>query len=144
MPNSLDVVRRAVASAIKDLTTNTVLLDFVSMFFTMRERVYAMTQSRAPNNRKVIVTFDVGRFQEWRQMMSDGFSYVAVDPDISVEGLSKRAKRTSILPYDCSSSFSSQVISISKRQSAVLWTRCKFARVMAQDIYISIHHVCFE
>jgi hypothetical protein len=125
VPNSMDVVRRAVASANKDPTMNATLLDITSMSFAMRERVYTLAQANSPKNRKVIVTLGVGRFQEWKQMMVDGFSYIAVDPEINTEDLSKRAKGAIILPYDFNATFNTQVLSISKRRSVVLWAKCK-------------------
>lgn len=60
VPNSTNVVRRAVASATKDSSVNVMLLlDIMSMSFAMRERVYIMARANAPKNRKVIVTFSV-------------------------------------------------------------------------------------
>lgn len=64
MPNSMDVVRRTIASANKDPTMNATLLDITSMSFAIRERAYTLAQANSPKNRKVIVTFGVGRFQE--------------------------------------------------------------------------------
>ncbi|KAL9122248.1 MAG: hypothetical protein Q9187_001200 [Circinaria calcarea] len=125
IPNSMDVVRRAIASANKDPTINATLLDITSMSFAMRERVYTLAQANSPRNRKVIVTFGVGRFQEWKQMMIDGFSYIAVDPEINIEDLTRRAKSVSVLPYDFGTNFNTQVLSISKRRSVVLWAKCK-------------------
>jgi hypothetical protein len=55
VPNSIDVVKRAIATATKDPTMNAVLLDITSMSFAMRERVYTMAQARASPSRKVIV-----------------------------------------------------------------------------------------
>ncbi|EMC97272.1 hypothetical protein BAUCODRAFT_68752 [Baudoinia panamericana UAMH 10762] len=80
LANSMDVIKRAIASASADVSTNTVLLDITSMSFSMRERVYEMAQSRAPAAGKVIVSFGVGWFQEWKQMLDEGFSCIAVDP----------------------------------------------------------------
>ncbi|KAK0930067.1 hypothetical protein LTR29_016816 [Friedmanniomyces endolithicus] len=123
--NSMDVIKRAIASATADVATNTILIDIVSMSFSMRERVYLMAQAKAPSNRKVIVSFGVGRFQEWKQMLNDGFSYIAVDPELDYKDLERRAKRIRILPYDFNRSFNTQVLSISKGMQTVLWAKCR-------------------
>lgn len=125
VPNSMDVVRRAVAKAAEDPTITAMVLDMTSMSFAMRERVYTSAQAKASPNRKVIVSFGAGRFQEWRQMFVENFSYIAVDPDINVEDLALRTKRISIAPYDFKASFNSQVISISKSNGTVLWAKCR-------------------
>ncbi|OAP53944.1 hypothetical protein AYL99_11824 [Fonsecaea erecta] len=125
MPNPMDVVRRAVVSAVRDPMMDAVLLDITAMSFAMRNRVYTMAQSRVHEKRKVIVIFGAGRFQEWRQMMVSGFSYIAIDPEISVEDLSRRMKRATIMPYDFKRKFDDQVISISKRATTVLWAKCR-------------------
>jgi len=83
MPNSMDVVKRAIATATRDPSTNTVLLDITSMSFSISERVYQMAQARAPSNRKVIVIFSAGRFWEWKQMKYAGFSYIAIEIDVT-------------------------------------------------------------
>ncbi|KAK7937813.1 uncharacterized protein PG986_014681 [Apiospora aurea] len=46
VPNSMDVVKRAVASATKDPNVSATLLDITSMSFSMRERLYTMAQTR--------------------------------------------------------------------------------------------------
>lgn len=74
VPNSLSVVERAIASANKDSSMTAALPDMTSMAFAMRKRVYSMAHARAPLNRKVVVTFSEGRFQEWKEMMVDSFS----------------------------------------------------------------------
>lgn len=125
IPNSMDVVKRAIASATKDPTINATLMDMTSMSFSMRKRVYTMAQAKAPPNRKVIVTFGAGRFQEWKEMMVEGFSYIAIDPDIDITDLARRMKRSSILAYDFNTSFNTQVLSISKRGSTVLYAKCR-------------------
>jgi hypothetical protein len=38
------------------------LLDITSISFSMRERVYTMAQAKASKNKRVIVTFGIGRF----------------------------------------------------------------------------------
>lgn len=43
-------------------------------------------------SRKVFVTLGVGRFQEWTQMYGEGFSLIAVDPDIDLPLVRSDAK----------------------------------------------------
>ncbi len=124
LPNSMDVIKRAIASANADVNTNMVLFDITSMSFSMRERTYQMAQAKAPSTKKVIMTFGVGRFQEWKQMLTNGFSYIAIDPEINYSDLEKRAKRVKILPYDFSTNFNTQLLSISSGTQTVLWARC--------------------
>ena len=64
VPNSSDVVKRAVTSTNKDLMIDATLLDVISMSFFMRERVYTMAQAKAHRNKRIIVRFGVSRFQE--------------------------------------------------------------------------------
>lgn len=125
LPNSMDIIKRAIASASGDVNTNTILFDITSMSFSMRERVYEMAQAKAPSTRKVIVTFGVGRFQEWKQMMTNNFSYIAVDPELDYSDLQRRMKRLTILPYDFNRNFKTQLASITKGRQTVLWAKCK-------------------
>lgn len=125
VPNIMGVVKRAVASTNKDLFVDAALLDMTSMSFSMRERVYTTAQIKASRNKKVIVTLVVGRFQEWRQMVTDNMSYIAVDPNIDVNVLSSKAKRVRVIPYEFNTPFNTQVLSISKRGLTVLWAKSK-------------------
>lgn len=125
VPNSMEVVKRAIASANKDPMVDAAILDLTSMSFAMRERVYTMAQTKASRTRKVIVTFGIGRFQEWRQMMTNGMSYIAIDPDIDITMVTKKMRRVTIMPYDFNTPFNTQVIAISKRGSTILWAKCK-------------------
>lgn len=125
IPNSMDVVKRAVASTSRDPLVDAALLDLTSMSFSMRDRVYTMARTKASMNRKVIVTFGIGRFQEWRQMMVDNMSYIAIDPNLDVTMIEKKMRRVSIMPYDWNTPFNTQVISISKKGSTILWAKCK-------------------
>ena len=58
-------------------------------------------------------------------MMVGGFFHIAVDTEINTEDLFRRMKKASILPFNMGTNFNSQVLSIWKRYSTVLWTRCK-------------------
>ncbi|OAG36665.1 hypothetical protein AYO21_09140 [Fonsecaea monophora] len=102
-----------------------VLLDITAMSFAMRDRVYTMAQSLVHEKRKMIVIAGAGRFQGWRQMIVSGWSYIAVDPEISVEDLFRRMKRATIMPYDFKRKFDDRVISTSKRATTVLWAKCR-------------------
>ena len=64
MPNSMDVVRRAIASVTKEKAVTGSLIDNTAMSLSMRTRVYETAQARSSTNKRVIVTFGVGRFQE--------------------------------------------------------------------------------
>ena len=57
--------------------------------------------------------------------MIDGFSYIAVDPEINTSLLTRHVKRVSVLLYDFNMPFNKQILSILKRGSVVLWTKCK-------------------
>ena len=122
-PNSVDIVKRAVMVVSRDPDMNTVLFDITNMSFMLRTRVYEMAQSVASTTRKVIVTFGSGRLQEWRQMYLSNFSYIAIDPEISVERLAKSMPKCRIVPYDMSRPLSIQVSSISNRPGTVLYYR---------------------
>lgn len=95
------------------------------MSIAMRTRVYEMAQSRVGMGRKVIVSFGVGRIQEWRQMMIKNFSYIATDPAIDVSVLQKKAKGATVEPYDFNTDFKLQVIAAARRGSVVM--RVKYA-----------------
>lgn len=125
VPNSMEVVKRAIASTRKDPLVDAALLDLTSMSFSMRERVYTMAQAKASKTKKVIVTFGVGRFQEWRQMMVDNMSYIAIDPEIDTTMLTKKVKGVSVYPYDFNKSFKVQITSIAKTRPTVLWAKCR-------------------
>lgn len=125
IPNSMDLVERAIAATVKSANINSILLDVTAMSFAIWERVYMMAQTRAPANRKVIVIFSAGRFQEWKEMMHNNFSYIAIDPDVDVEILHKRIKKFKIRQYDFKQSFNTPVLSISKQTSTVIWAKCK-------------------
>lgn len=62
--NNIVVIRRAVASVGGDSYASESLVDITAMYFRMWSKVYESAQTRAPVNRKVIVRFGVGRFQE--------------------------------------------------------------------------------
>ncbi|KAL7900223.1 hypothetical protein HDV64DRAFT_290800, partial [Trichoderma sp. TUCIM 5745] len=124
LPNSIEVIKRAIASTNRDHTVDSAILDLTSMSFSMRKRVYTMAK-RASMNKKVVVTFGIGRFQEWRQMLSDRMSYIAIDPNIDITTIMNKAKRMTVLPYDFNTPFVTQVASISKKGSTILWAKCK-------------------
>lgn len=85
VPNSMDLVTRALPTATRDLMLNALFLDIKAMSFDIRERVYAM----ASPTRKAIVTTGMGRFQEWSQMMKSGFRST---PHINVEILKRKSE----------------------------------------------------
>ena len=87
-PDPLDVVRRAVASVTEDPSVTATLLDVRSMSFAVRECVYTMAKAKTSDTRRVIVTFGVGRFQEWRQMFPGNHSYIAIGPEIDTSDMS--------------------------------------------------------
>jgi hypothetical protein len=120
LPNNMDVVRRAISSASADVNTNTTLLDITAMSFSMRERVYLMAEAKASENMNVVVNFGVGRFQEWKLMLSRDCSYIAIDPEIDYTDQEKRMKTVRLLPYDFSTSFNAQALAISKKKRTVL------------------------
>ena len=124
LPNSMDVVRRAIASASTSELVDTSLLDITSMSFSMRKRVYEMARSRATSTRKVIVVFGAGRFQEWKEMKHEGFSYIAIDPEIDTTDVLKRWRGLKVRDYDFRASFSTQVVSISKTPETILVAKC--------------------
>lgn len=125
MPNNMDIVRRAVASVSKDISMSTSLFDITSMSFSMRSRVYEMAQASATSTRKVIVIFGCGRLQEWKQMKLSNFSYIAIDPEIEIERLAKNMNKVTVMPYDMRSKFSTNVMSISKRQGSILYCKSR-------------------
>ncbi len=125
IPNSMEVVKRAVLSATKSPLVDAGLLDLTSMSFSMRDRIYTMARAKASKNKKVIVTFGIGRFQEWKQMMVDNMSYIAIDPNIDIATITRRMKKVRVMEYDFRTPFNTQVISISKMGSTILWAKCK-------------------
>lgn len=98
VPNSMDVVKRAVASTAKDPSIDAALLDMTSMSFFMKERVYTITQAKAFRNKKVVATFGVGRFQEWKQLMTDNMSYIAIDSNIDISTVTDQEGEESHVP----------------------------------------------
>ena len=124
MSNPIDVVRRAVVSAMRDDCLSSALLDVTSMSFAIRERIYTLAQTNTSSGKNVIVIFGAGRFQEWKQMMSTKTSYITVDPEIDVTMLTKRAPTATVMPYDFRTPFNIQVMSIAKRPHTVLWAKC--------------------
>lgn len=52
-------------------------------------------------------------------------SYVAIDPNLDTTILHQKAKYLTVMPYDFGTSFNTQIISIAKRGSTVLWAKCK-------------------
>ena len=125
MPNNSDIIKRAFMSVSTDLQMDTILYDITNMSFKMRARTYELAQSTASGSgsRKVIVIFGAGRFQEINEMRTRDFSYIAIDPEIDIETLSRRAKRLTITPYDETTSFSRQVMAITNRPGRVLFYR---------------------
>ena len=125
MPNNSDIIKRAFMSVSTDLQMDTILYDITNMSFKMRARTYELAQSTASGSgsRKVIVIFGAGRFQEINEMRTKDFSYIAIDPEIDIETLSRRAKRLTITPYDETASFSRQVMTITNRPGRVLFYR---------------------
>lgn len=109
----------------QDAGADAILLSIRSASFAMREIVYKMAQSKASSTKGVMVIFGAERFQEWRQILVGNLSYIAVDPMIDVTGLSEKLTGYSIQPYDFSTTFHSQVTSLSKQGSTVLWAKCK-------------------
>lgn len=125
LPNSMEVARRAVMTVTGDPNVNGALLDITAMSVAMRTRVYEMTQSRVGMGRKVIVSFGTGRVQEWRQMMTNRFSYIVIDPEIDVTVLERRVKGATVMPYDFNTSFNLQTIAASRKGMVVLWAKCR-------------------
>ena len=140
MPNPVDVVTRAIAAVLNDTTMNEALIDITAMSFQMRSKVYSRAQERAPANRKVIVTFGAGRFQEWRQMLVRNFSYIAVDPSIDITMISARARNYRVLEYDFKKSFSAQTVAIGKSGSTILWAKCTSEEFIRKTMPTSIMH----
>jgi hypothetical protein len=103
------------------------------MSFQVRANVSSMAQSRAPASRKVIVTFGVGRFQEWSQMMVRGFSYTAVDLNIDITTVSLKVKSCTIAEYNFKKSFSTQLILIARMDSTILWAKYKSDDFIQRD-----------
>ena len=97
-PNSMDIVRTAIMTVSGDLNLNTVMFDITAMSFAMRMGVYESAQSYASTTRKVIISFGSGRPQEWNQMLLGSFSYIAIDPQVSVDRITKLMPRARILP----------------------------------------------
>lgn len=106
------------------MSTNTTLLDITSMSFSMRERVYEMAQARAVRDRRVIVAFGVGRFQEWKQMKREGFSYIAIDPKLDSTDVIRRWKGLKLRDYDFKRNFNTQMLAISKQPGTILVAKC--------------------
>lgn len=52
--------------------------------------------------------------------------------------MSRRMKRSSILPYDFNTSFNTQVLSISKRGSTILFAKCRSEFLMDKTMLIRI------
>ncbi|KAI0469846.1 hypothetical protein GGR56DRAFT_684339 [Xylariaceae sp. FL0804] len=125
VPNSMDVVKRAVASESKDTKISTALLDITSMSLSMSERVFTIAQTKAHNTKKVVVIFGAGRFQAWREIITSKTSYIAIDPEIDDTLLTRHTKRFAVMHYDLNTPFEIQVKSISKRPYTVLWAKCK-------------------
>lgn len=121
VPNNMEIIRRAVASVSGDPQLSTSLFDITSMSFSMRSRVYEAAQASASLTRKVIVVFGCGRMQEWKQMRLSNFSYVAIDPDVDVSRLSKLMRKVTVMPYDPTTKFSVNIMSISKRPGQILY-----------------------
>lgn len=123
LPNNSDIIKRAFMSVSTDLSMDTILYDITSMSFKMRARAYELAQSAtsASGSRKVIVIFGAGRFQEVSEMRLSDFSYIAIDPEIDITSLNRRAKRATIVPYDVNSSFSKQVIAMSNKPGRVMF-----------------------
>jgi hypothetical protein len=53
-------------------------------------------------------------------MIVDNTSYIAVDPDIDITIMTKKMKTVSAILYDFNTHFTSQLRSISKRNSTIL------------------------
>lgn len=120
-PNQSDIVRRAFVSVSRNVSNSTVLYDITSMSFKMRNRVYEDAQSFSTSTRRVIVMFGAGRFQEINEMRTDNYSYIAIDPNIDVNNISKRMKRLRIVPYDPNADMSKQIVSITNRPRNLLY-----------------------
>jgi hypothetical protein len=58
-------------------------------------------------------------------MTNRNFSYIAIDPDINLELVTKKAPKYRIIPYDFTRSFSVQVTTIARTGSTILWCKCK-------------------
>src|SRR5579862_2360291 len=84
-----------------------------------------MAQTRASYDRKIIISMGAGRMQEWRQMLTNGFSYVVIDPDIDVSAVMTAPRTYPIMPYSFSASFTTQVITATKRTPTILWAKCR-------------------
>lgn len=136
-PNNTDIIRRAFASATRSELTSTILYDITSMSFKMRERVYEMAQTHASMNRRVIVIFGAGRFQEVNQMRLESFSYIAIDPEIDVTVLTKRSKRIRVVEFDERTSLEKQIITISNKPGSVLYYRGRSEKFMMMTNAIS-------
>ena len=124
MPFSIKMVKRAIASTDKASIVDSALLDLTSTLFSMRAGVYTIAQSKAVRNKREIVTFGEGRFQEWKQMMTDNTSYKAIQPDIDTTLTSRKMKRATLLLYDFNTSSNTQVVSVSKIGFVILCAMC--------------------
>jgi len=123
--NNMDVIKRAFMSVSKQPDMNTSLFDVTNASFCMRARVYEMAQAAAITTRRVIMVFGAGRFQEWKQMRHSHFSYIAIDPDVTITKMMSSSSKVTFLPYDMNRSLSVQVSSISRRPGTVLYCRTR-------------------
>jgi hypothetical protein len=58
-------------------------------------------------------------------MMVGNTSYIAVDSDTNIMIITKKMKAVSVMLYDFNVHFKSQLSSISRRNSTILWAKSK-------------------
>lgn len=46
------------------------------------------------------MTFGIDRFQEWRQMITNNMSYIAIDLNIDITTITKKMFRVIVVPYN--------------------------------------------
>ena len=67
-------------------------------------------------------------------MMSTKTAYIAIDPDIDVTMLTKKAVAATVMPGDFGTAFSTQAISIAKRPHTILWAKCTSEMLIGRTI----------
>ena len=92
LANNMDVIKRVVSSAYDRSSMNTSLFDVTSISFYIRSRVDEIAQSLSSATRKVIVTFGCGNLQEWHQMDTANFSYIAIGSDVRITKMVKKVR----------------------------------------------------